>query len=301
MRGDDVRWGADVRSISDMAGESLLLGGGGRAILLQLANPAVGHGVADHSDFVDRPLARLHGTMTYLYAIVYGSEEESAAVRRLVDRAHAPVRSDASSSVAYDAHDPQLQLWVAATLYDSAIDLYERVYGPVAASEAVYRDYERVGTALQLPPGAWPADRATFRAWWDARLGELVVDGPRRTQRGDPVVLLGDRCRATLTRPDGVDRFAVRDRGQPGGVVGVGREVWVGPEPGQERLRPGVVRIDGTEHGAADTPDPSPVVTDELVVRWFRSHHRRGRLSRAEREVVGGTRHHPRRPGRRGW
>jgi uncharacterized protein (DUF2236 family) len=177
---DQVRRGRDVRGIRDMAGEALLLGAGGRAILLQLACPGVGHGVAEHSDFVDRPLQRLHGTMTYLYAIVYGSEAESAAVRRLVDRAHAPVRSDASSSVAYDAHDPQLQLWVAATLYDSAIDLYERVYGPVAASETVYRDYELVGTALQLPPGAWPADRATFRAWWDTRLGELVVDDVTR-------------------------------------------------------------------------------------------------------------------------
>ena len=44
----------------------------------------------------------------------------------------------------------------------------------------MYRDYELVGTALQLPPGAWPADRETFRAWWDARLDELVVDDVTR-------------------------------------------------------------------------------------------------------------------------
>ena len=175
-----MRRGRDVRGIRDMAGEALLLGAGGRAILLQLASPGVGHGVAEHSDFVDRPLRRLHGTMTYLYAIVYGTEAESEAVRRLVDRAHAPVRSDASSSVAYDARDPQLQLWVAATLYESAVDLYERVYGPVGAPEAVYRDYELVGTALQMPAEAWPADRASFRRWWDERLDELVVDDVTR-------------------------------------------------------------------------------------------------------------------------
>jgi len=175
-----VRRGRDVRGMRDMAAEALLLGAGGRAILLQLACPGVGHGVAEHSDFVHRPLQRLHGTMTYLYAIVYGSPAEARAVRDLVDRAHAPVRSDASSSVAYDARDPRLQLWVAATLYDSAIDLYERVYGAVGAPEAVYRDYELVGTALQVPAGAWPADRAAFRRWWDARLGELVVDDVTR-------------------------------------------------------------------------------------------------------------------------
>lgn len=178
MRGDDVRWGADVRSISDMAGESLLLGGGGRAILLQLANPAVGHGVADHSDFVDRPLARLHGTMTYLYAIVFGTPDEVAFVRALVDRAHRSVRSTASSPVTYDAVDPQLQLWVAATLYDSAITLYERVHGALSpqAAEDVYRDYVVVGSALQMPPELWPATRAEFRTWWDAQLTGLSVD-----------------------------------------------------------------------------------------------------------------------------
>ena len=182
MRGDGVRWGADVRSISDMAGESLLLGGGGRAILLQLANPAVGHGVADHSDFVDRPLARLHGTMTYLYAIVFGTPEEVAFVRALVDRAHRPVRSTASSPVSYDAVDPQLQLWVAATLYDSAISLYERVHGALSpqAAEDVYREYVVVGSALQMPPELWPATRADFRSWWDAQLAGLSVDAVTR-------------------------------------------------------------------------------------------------------------------------
>jgi uncharacterized protein (DUF2236 family) len=182
MRGDDVRRGADVRSIADMAGESLLLGGGGRAILLQLAHPAVGHGVAEHSDFVDRPLARLHGTMTYLYAIVFGTPDEVVFVRGLVDRAHRRVRSTASSPVAYDAVDPQLQLWVAATLYDSAISLYERVHGELSAeaAEDVYREYVVVGSALQMPAELWPADRAAFRTWWDEQVEALVVDDVTR-------------------------------------------------------------------------------------------------------------------------
>ena len=182
MRGDGVRWGRDVRTISDMAGESLLLGGGGRAILLQLADPGVGHGVAEHSDFVERPLARLHGTMTYLYAIVFGSADEVAFVRDLVDRAHGPVRSAAGAPVSYDAVDPELQLWVAATLYDSAIDLYERVHGALspAAAERVYREYALVGTALQMPESLWPVDRAAFSAYWRARVDGLVVDDVTR-------------------------------------------------------------------------------------------------------------------------
>jgi len=174
--------GSDVRRISDMAGEAVLLAGGGRAILLQLASPGVGHGVAEHSDFVDRPLSRLHGTMTYLYAIVFGAPDEVAHVRRVVGRAHRPVHAGEGSTVRYDAFDPQLQLWVAATLYDSAMQLFERVHGPLdpAHAEAVYQDYALVGTSLQMPRELWPADSAAFRRYWDETVAGLVVDDVTR-------------------------------------------------------------------------------------------------------------------------
>lgn len=175
--------GSDVRGISDMAGESVLLAGGGRAILLQLAHPAVGHGVADHSDFADRPLSRLHGTMTYLYAIVFGTPAERAHVRREVGRAHRPVRSGPDADIVYDAFDPELQLWVAATLYDSAMTVFERVHGPLPGpvADALYQEYAVVGTALQMPRELWPADRAAFGRYWDHSLATLVVDDATRS------------------------------------------------------------------------------------------------------------------------
>lgn len=174
-----------------MAGDAVLLAGGGRAILLQLADRRVGHGVARHSDFSSRPLDRLHGTMTYLYAIVYGTPEEVAAVRRHVDRAHGPVHSDRHAvpedGVHYDAFDRDAQLWVAATLWDSALQVWERVHGPLDEehAETVYRQYAVVGTSLQVPEAAWPADRAAFRRWWDDRLAHLEVDDEARAVARD--------------------------------------------------------------------------------------------------------------------
>jgi uncharacterized protein (DUF2236 family) len=175
--------GGDVRGIADMAGESVLLAGGGRAILLQLAHPAVGHGVADHSDFADRPLSRLHGTMTYLYAIVFGTSAERAHVRREVGRAHRPVRSEPGADIDYDAFDPSLQLWVAATLYDSAMTIFERIHGPLpdAVADALYQEYAVVGTALQMPRELWPDDREAFGRYWADALETLVVDDATRS------------------------------------------------------------------------------------------------------------------------
>ncbi|MFF1878265.1 oxygenase MpaB family protein [Leifsonia sp. NPDC058230] len=160
----------------DIAGEALYLAGGGRALLLQIAHPAVGRGVVEHSDFANRMLDRLHATMTYVYASVYATPEEFAVVRRSVNRAHAPVHAEAEGDQpAYNAYDPGLQLWVAATLYETMIGLYNRVFGPLPPNDAerLYREFTAIGSALQVPAEAWPADRAAFASYWEQMLTTL--------------------------------------------------------------------------------------------------------------------------------
>ncbi|MDQ1582777.1 MAG: hypothetical protein QOF36_831 [Microbacteriaceae bacterium] len=172
------------RGLRDIAGEIVLVAGGGRAILLQIAHPAVGRGVADHSDFASRPLDRLKATLTYVYAVVYGSPEEVAIVRQRVNRAHAPVHSaEEAGGHPYDAYDPQLQLWVAATLYETAVTMYQCVFGPLdeESAERIYQDYASIGTALQVPHEIWPADRHAFRRYWESMLPRLGAD--EATQR----------------------------------------------------------------------------------------------------------------------
>jgi uncharacterized protein (DUF2236 family) len=160
-------------SIREVSAEGALLAGGGAAILLQVADPTVAAGVATHSDFASRPLLRLRTTLTYVYAVVSGSAEQAAAVRAMVDRAHGPVAG---------AFDPELQLWVAATLYRVGGDLDERIWGPLdpASAERVYRENAILGTALQMPPDRWPADLAAFRTYWDERLAGLQVTADAR-------------------------------------------------------------------------------------------------------------------------
>lgn len=178
--------------LADIAPEGILLAGAGRAILLQIAMPGVGYGVARHSDFASRPMSRLNATLSYIYALSNGSADDVRRMRKAVNRAHAPVANpprgpaagppDETGDPHYDARDPELQLWVAATLYDTAIAVYERVFGPLAPDEAdrVYREYAVLGTALQMPAELWPADRAAFRAYWEGMLPQLSADPPIR-------------------------------------------------------------------------------------------------------------------------
>jgi uncharacterized protein (DUF2236 family) len=167
------------RNMADIGAEGVLLAGAGRAILLQIANPAVGHGVAEHSDFVARPFDRFRATLTYVYAVRYGTDAQVAAVRRSVNKAHGPVhRKPGAGSHGYSAFDAESQLWVVATLYDTAVTIYDKIYGPLddESAELMYQDYARMGTVLQLPADLWPADRAAFRTYWYARMQSLELD-----------------------------------------------------------------------------------------------------------------------------
>jgi uncharacterized protein (DUF2236 family) len=165
---------AEMRTV---AREGALLAGGARAILLQVAHPAVGRGVAEHSDFAYRPLDRLRATLTYVYCVTFGTPEEIERVAAMVTAAHRNV-----AGTGYRASDPELQLWVAATLYDTALLVYEELFGPLEESLAqrVYEQYAVLGTALQVPPGLWPADREGFDAYWRNMIDTLEVSDDAR-------------------------------------------------------------------------------------------------------------------------
>lgn len=163
----------DGFGLADFVGEFFVLLGAGKTVLLQMAEPGVGHGVADHSTALRRPLNRLRTTMAYVYAVTMGTPEEMKAIIRLTNKAHVAVRSET-----YNAFDPELQLWVAATLYKNGADLYERFFGPMdeATADRVYRQSWVYGTALQVKPEQWPATRAEFDEYWEHQLKTLEVD-----------------------------------------------------------------------------------------------------------------------------
>ncbi|MBC7518370.1 MAG: DUF2236 domain-containing protein [Microbacteriaceae bacterium] len=217
------------RRAADIGGEAALIAGGARAILLQLANPAIGHSVAVHSDFAAHPTRRLVNTLSYAYALIYGTAAQIAAVQAMVNRAHLPVQSSFGETPAYTARDPQLQLWVAATLYDTAVTMHEKVVGPLTAADLdqIYADYAIIGTALQMPAELWPSDREAFARYWATALGQLRVDdtvrrvarqllhpstGPLWLRAGMPLArlitggLLPDTLRADYRMPWSVKR-----------------------------------------------------------------------------------------------
>ncbi|MCD2442198.1 DUF2236 domain-containing protein [Agromyces sp. SYSU K20354] len=165
------------------AAEGVLLLGGGAAILLQLADPRVARGVAMHSDFRDRPLDRLQGTLDYVYAVSFGDDEMVTAAVRAVNARHAPVRGPADDGEpAYSAFDADAQRWVASTLLASALTLHERLQGPLETetADAIVRNYRLFGSRLQASREGWTDSRAEFDAWWEERVAALQVGNDAR-------------------------------------------------------------------------------------------------------------------------
>lgn len=175
--------------------EPALLLAGMRALLLQIAHPKIAQGVADHSRYREDPLGRGIRTFTAVYSIVFGRRDEAieAAMRvRLVhDSVHGQVMGPrlAGMDSSYDANDPELLLWVAATLLDSSVVSYELFVEPLSAEEKeqLYQQAKRFGQLFGIPEQRYPDSWADFQNWWQEMLYSdtlMVTDTARDIYRG---------------------------------------------------------------------------------------------------------------------
>ncbi len=163
--------------------ESVLMLGGGRALLLQVAHPSVAAGVAQHSRYREDPWGRLTRTLDVTRRIVFGDAEEAERAGRRLREVHARVRGTVAdggrAGEPYDATDPDLLLWVWATLVESALLVYTRYVGPlkVADVDAYYEEQKRFLAACGAP-GRAPATFAQFMHWYDETVDHVLEVTP---------------------------------------------------------------------------------------------------------------------------
>jgi uncharacterized protein (DUF2236 family) len=176
--------------------EGIILGAGAAAILLQVAEAGVGQGVNQHSNFAYRVTDRLRTTMTFVYCMSYGTPEEKKTIVDMITRVHTQVNGTLEEGrdkgKQYTALDPDLQLWVAATLYASAIQMYERVFGVIdddVLQERIYREYSVLACTLQVPPEMWPPSREAFWEYWDHKIATIEVTSHAKEVAADLLYL----------------------------------------------------------------------------------------------------------------
>lgn len=167
--------------------EPVVVLGGVRALLLQVAHPAVAEGVARYSQFQTDALGRGFRTFKAMASVYFGDRQQAGATAARLHRIHSGIRGEAplqpdSPSAAFVATDPELLCWVLATLTDTTLRVFEEI--PLRGLPADWRErfFEESKTAaalLGIPADRYPADLAAFRNYFDNMLnGTLLGSTP---------------------------------------------------------------------------------------------------------------------------
>ncbi|EGX96742.1 hypothetical protein CCM_01400 [Cordyceps militaris CM01] len=148
------------------------------AILCQWAHPGLAIGSYKRSNFKTRVVNRLQTTLRFLNAAVYGTTEDKETIFSVIHKYHAPVHGEG-----YDANDPELHKWTAATLFVSMIVIHELIFGklPREKEEALLRQAAVYGTSLRMPPEMWPDSLDAFWAYWDHNIATLEITPEARS------------------------------------------------------------------------------------------------------------------------
>src|ERR1039458_847122 len=164
----------------------LALAPAGANVIMQLSRLPIGHTIVestvDSGSLRKHPIKRTRTTLAYIMVALSGTEYERAVIRREVNARHRLVRSDHDSAVAYDALDPELQLWVAACMFHGVIDAVTSFIGPVndAQFATLLRHCSRFAPPLQVSASRWPEDRSTFDDYWAKSICEVSMDDVTR-------------------------------------------------------------------------------------------------------------------------
>ena len=159
--------------------EGALLLGGGRAVILQVAHPLVAAGVSEFSNYREDPWGRLYRTLDLTTQIVFGDTETAGDASARLRRMHARVRGVTKepggrypAGTPYEANDPELLMWVHATLVDTSLLVYERYVGRLTIAERrrYYEEQKTLGEAFGVPLDRQPAGYADFNGYFDEML-----------------------------------------------------------------------------------------------------------------------------------
>lgn len=164
----------DLQVLPKILREGILFVASGPALLLQAAKPSASQ--ISNSNLTTELTTAFHATITYIACLVFGTREEKAALLGRIRLGQPPLLT----SQGLTRQDADSQLWLVATLYATATDFYQRIYGTVdyPTAEAGFAEFSTVLrhlTPTVLAQGSWPSSRNQFWKYWDEQIEGLRV------------------------------------------------------------------------------------------------------------------------------
>lgn len=140
--GDDAGYFAPDSAVWAVHGGMSTIVAGVRSLLMQALHPGPMAGVYDWSDYRSDPLARLAGTIRWIFTVTYGdtaaAAEASAFVRRIHDGVSGEFVDGHGITRPYSAHDQDLLAWVHLAFTDSFLAANRLWGGPIPGGENAY-------------------------------------------------------------------------------------------------------------------------------------------------------------------
>jgi uncharacterized protein (DUF2236 family) len=157
-----------------IAQEAVVNLGGARAVLMQLAHPLVATGVSTHSSYMQDPIGRTERTFSLGLMLAFGSMATAKQAARVINRRHTHVHGTLPTEVGayaehtpYKARDPELLLWVHATLVDTILLTYSKFVGSLKPEEQeqYYQESKALVHLLGLPAASMPETVEDLRGY----------------------------------------------------------------------------------------------------------------------------------------
>lgn len=165
--------------------------GGARALLMQAAHPLAVAGITEHSDYEDDPWGRLDQTLKAVWAVAFGSKHEADVAGAKVRATHRRVKGALKEQLgpyppgtAYSAEDPELLMWVHATLVDTTLTVFPLYVRDLSVDEQqrYYREMKVLAKIFGVPYSCQPKDIDGFAQYMTDMLAseKICVTEPAR-------------------------------------------------------------------------------------------------------------------------
>ena len=156
--------------------EPCLLLGSHRALLLQIAHPAIAQGVGQYSEFKNDFVGRAFRTLTSMIHIFFGSTNQAKTSALKLHHIHSMIRgkylNHEGNQITFCANDPKLLLWVLATIIDTGLVVFETCCRKLSKSEKeqYFEESKKMALLMGISQEEYPENIEAFNDYFNAML-----------------------------------------------------------------------------------------------------------------------------------
>lgn len=185
-KGDDGGYFGPESAIWAVHGSMTTLVAGIQSLLIQALHPGALAGVHDHSSYRSDPLARLAGTIRWIFTVSYGDTAAARDASNKVLRIHEYIRGSYTGNDGaqrpYTANDPDLLRWIHLAFTQAFLGTHLAYGAPIpGGADAYVADWAVAGALMRVdnPPTTAAELQDQLAAFapelrYDSRVAETV-------------------------------------------------------------------------------------------------------------------------------